>query len=96
MINRPLRAAVYELKKWIYRGGRPGRIARLLNDFWSRRYAVSMLGPRANWILNVPVIRSSASTASTPPDHQGTSEAGHVGRVRSRTIRCAADTPEAA
>ena len=27
------------VKRWIYRGDRPGRLARVLNGYWSRQYA---------------------------------------------------------
>ena len=78
------------LKRWLYRGQRPGRIAKFLNGFWGivassgvtsdlmetlevtgrksgrivsfpvvivfvdeQRYLVSMLGNKAQWVLNV-------------------------------------------
>jgi hypothetical protein len=29
----------YWAKRWIYRGGRPGRLARVLNEYWAKQYA---------------------------------------------------------
>ncbi|MEU8227168.1 nitroreductase/quinone reductase family protein [Kribbella sp. NPDC048915] len=82
---------LYDVKRWLYRGGRPGLLAKGINwvqrlqhttgvlvphyavtlevrgrrsgrpvrlpvavvEYDSGRYLVSMLGPRANWVLNV-------------------------------------------
>ncbi|MEV6272405.1 nitroreductase/quinone reductase family protein [Kribbella sp. NPDC051936] len=82
---------LYAIKRWLYRGGRPGRLARGINwiqrlqhssgllvphyavtlevtgrrsgravrlpvavvEYDGGRYLVSMLGSRANWVLNV-------------------------------------------
>src|SRR6266487_2191327 len=51
--------------RWLYRGGRPNRFARLQNrasaiafpvaiaDFEGERYLVSMLGANVNWVRNL-------------------------------------------
>lgn len=84
--------------RWLYRGGRPNRMARVMNGFWrfvhgngllvpkgwaalevrgrrsgktvvfpvvvaeyeGRRYLVSMLGERANWVRNVRAAKGKA------------------------------------
>ena len=37
--QRPLVSYLYWAKRWIYRGDRPGRLARVLNEYWAKRYA---------------------------------------------------------
>jgi hypothetical protein len=37
--QRPLVSHLYWAKRWIYRGDRPGRLARVLNEYWAKQYA---------------------------------------------------------
>jgi hypothetical protein len=86
------------LKRWLYRGGRPNRVAKILNNGWAilhslglfpnylvtlevvgrqsgkiikfplvlvvvnkERYLVSMLGEKANWVLNLKATDGKAT-----------------------------------
>jgi hypothetical protein len=37
--QRPLMSRLYWAKRWLYRGDRPGRLARALNTYWAKQYA---------------------------------------------------------
>lgn len=52
------------LAKWLYRNGRPNRIAALLNRCWA---AVHALGFARNWLVTLDVVgRKSGRTISLP------------------------------
>lgn len=58
---------LHRFDRWLYRGGRPNRLARLLNrisaihfsfplvvaDYEGERYLVAMLGQSTNWVRNI-------------------------------------------
>jgi hypothetical protein len=52
------------LKKWLYRGGRPNRVASFLNRFWA---VVHSLGVAPNWLVTLEVVgRRSGRVFSLP------------------------------
>jgi deazaflavin-dependent oxidoreductase (nitroreductase family) len=62
----------HQLDRWMYRGGRPNRLASLLNGIW-RRAAVAGLGPERLTALEVRG-RKSGRVTSFPVvvvDHEG-------------------------
>lgn len=56
--------AAHTLDRWLYRGGRPSRIARLLNGFWARLSAAG-LGPERQMTMEVTG-RRTGKTVSFP------------------------------
>lgn len=55
---------MYALKRWIYRGNRPGWIAHLLNKAWETFHS-SGLGPR-HWVTLEIIGRKSGKLISLP------------------------------
>jgi len=55
---------VYALKRWIYRGNRPGWIAQLLNKAWEVFHS-SRFGPR-HWVTLEVIGRKSGKIISLP------------------------------
>jgi hypothetical protein len=53
------------MKRLIYRGGRPGLLARLLNGFWARQYSSARLARDRDVTLEVQG-RSSGKTIIFP------------------------------
>lgn len=65
--------AWYAPKRWLYRGGRPGRIASAMNAFWARLYARGWLAFGRGATLEVRG-RTSGRTVTLPvaiADHDG-------------------------
>ena len=65
--------SLYWLKRLIYRGGRPGLLARRLNGFWARQYGSARMARDRDVTLEVPG-RSSGRTIVLPvvlADHAG-------------------------
>lgn len=49
-----IRAARDAARRWMYRGGRPHRLARWLNDLSAKQFAAGLLSPRRAVTLEVP------------------------------------------
>lgn len=65
--------AWYAPKRWLYRGGRPGRIATAMNAFWARLYSRGWLAFGRGATLEVRG-RTSGRTVTLPvaiADHDG-------------------------
>lgn len=65
--------AWYAPKRWMYRGGRPGRLARLMNGLSAWQFAHGMLSSR-RWVTLEVAGRLSGRTVSLPvvvADHEG-------------------------
>jgi hypothetical protein len=64
---------LHRFDRWMYRGGRPNRVARLLNRISAIQFATGVLAP-SNWVtLEVPG-RRSGRTISFPlvvADYEG-------------------------
>ncbi|GIJ78384.1 protein of unknown function [Micromonospora phaseoli] len=63
----------YRLKRWMYRGGRPNWLARVMNRFSAWQFATGFLAP-ANWVTLEVAGRVSGRTVSFPVvavDYQG-------------------------
>lgn len=43
----------YRVKQWMYRRGRPGRLARVLNRFWAIQFSAGRLSRKRNMTLEV-------------------------------------------
>ena len=53
----------YALRRWMYRGGRPRALARVLNRMSARQFAAGLLAPRRAVTLEVVGRRSGATVA---------------------------------
>lgn len=69
--NRPTRT--HRFDHWLYRGGRPNRLARMINRAWAAVFAAGILQPDRMVTLEVPG-RRTGRTISFPlviADHEG-------------------------
>jgi hypothetical protein len=64
--RRSLVSYFYGLKRWIYRGDRPGRLARILNEYWARQYATGGRFARPRDVQLEVLGRSSGRLISFP------------------------------
>jgi hypothetical protein len=73
--QRPLVSYLYWAKRWIYRGDRPGRLARVLNEFWAKQYAtggrlartrdvqLEVRGRRSGQLISFPIVLADVDGA---------------------------------
>jgi deazaflavin-dependent oxidoreductase (nitroreductase family) len=64
---------LYWVKRWMYRGGRPGRLAQVMNRFWAIQFSAGRLSPKRAMTLEVPGRRTGRiiSFPVVVADHQG-------------------------
>jgi hypothetical protein len=64
---------LYGVKRWMYRGGRPDRLARVLNRFWAVQFAAGRLSRERDMTLEVPGRRTGrlVSFPVVVADYQG-------------------------
>jgi deazaflavin-dependent oxidoreductase (nitroreductase family) len=71
--RRGLIGRLYWAKRWLYRGGRPRRLAKVLNRLWATAFAAGRLSPSNAMTLEVRG-RRTGQTISFPvvvADHEG-------------------------
>lgn len=64
---------LHRFDRWLYRGGRPNRLARLVNGLWARVFSLGLVMPGRVAMLRVPG-RRSGRVVSMPvviADHEG-------------------------
>jgi deazaflavin-dependent oxidoreductase (nitroreductase family) len=52
--TRPVVGGLYAVKQWMYRGGRPGLLARLMNWASAAQFSAGLLSPRRAVTMEVP------------------------------------------
>ena len=56
---------LYALKRWMYRGGRPGSLARVMNRMSEMQFSAGLFSPKRAMTLEVPG-RRTGRVASLP------------------------------
>jgi len=79
--RRGVIAQLYRLKRWMYRGGRPGLLARAMNRVSALQFSAGILSPARAVTLEVPGRRSGRLISFPVVVAAGTSKAIPASRI---------------